>query len=818
MKNVSYRAESVFPKIKFHLKVLKNADGLIAFGTQRRYMCLAQSKEEGREASSLYHPVSFKDIFQLARDSLVIPRILRLNKRNNEVGDSKKGNDNKSKHKKDDGDEDDDGDGDDTYRLVRNLILRFAVVSGVFYYLSLPKGNRISLDEILGQGGSEPLDFDRCIVYNTYVQWYSKGSFFTKHYTTIPDVSYFDRVMLPEIRSRCKTDILLTYHYKSWSEWAIMGLSVAVWVIPLFYIPLLINSYSRPILSSAIQGGMGKMNKSMNMKNSINFQPTTSKLKFRDVVGMYEAKNEIIEFVDFLSNPAKFSSLGAQIPNGALLLGPPGVGKTLLAKAMAGEAKANFIACCGSDFVELYAGMGALRVRKLFEQAKKCSPCIIYIDEIDAIGTKRTGDARGGGQEREHTLNQLLANLDGFSKNSNVITIASTNASVNSLDPALVRPGRLDRIVYIERPLIKERIELFEFYLSKISLVPFLQYTDPLDPTRQDREDNQKTKTLEDDRSTARDLAVVKSDAKANTSSTGIDSRYTFDVTQPITNNLKVVRAYAQRLAQLCPGYTGADIRNVCNEGAILAARHRMTFVDIICLEKAADRVLAGIEKRSQVLSVFEKKVVAFHEAGHVIVGWFLERSHPLMKVSIVPRCGKALGYAQYLPSENNINTEKEMFHDICVCLGGRVAELVFFNHLSTGAQDDLSKVRKNAYSFVSLYGRVPGLDAVSHTPPGEGSTIYSKPYSDEVAVKIDEESKKLVDRAFDVAKKIVTEHKESTQKLAEHLLQEEMLTRENVLNIIGKSPYKHGIVTESILSPTPIGQNHPLSQKKQAS
>ncbi|KNH09686.1 CUB and sushi domain-containing protein 2-like protein [Perkinsela sp. CCAP 1560/4] len=752
----------------------------------------------------------------------LMSRGILLSQKQPKAGDNSSGKADQQKQRKEDNDEEEDG--DDIYRLVRNLILRFAIVSALFYYFSLPKGAAVSLAEVLkNEHRGHPLEFYRCRVYNTYVQWYSKDSFFSWYYTAIPDVNYFDMVMLPEIQRQHNREIFTTYIFKSWSEWAVTALSIAVWVVPVFYIPLLINSYTRPIYSAAMSSGMAKGSKSMGMKNSINFKPTKSKLKFCDVVGMYEAKNEITEFVEFLSNPTKFCQLGAQIPNGSLLLGPPGVGKTLLAKAMAGEAKANFIACCGSDFVELYAGMGALRIRKLFEQAKKYAPCIIYIDEIDAIGSKRTGDARGGGQEREHTLNQLLASLDGFSKNSNVITIASTNASVSSLDPALVRPGRLDRIVHIERPLIKERIELFEFYLSKINLVPHLQYVDPLDPSRQEREEGRKTEIITNDSSTTNALALTEPQESLHSRQPNTSQPSEFNSSakhEPFVmeNNLKVVRKYAHRLAQLCPGFTGADIRNVCNEGAILSARHRMTFVDIICLEKAADRVLAGIEKRSQVLSAFEKRVVAFHEAGHVIVGWFLERSHPLMKVSIVPRCGKALGYAQYLPSENNIQTEKEMFHDICVCLGGRVAEIVFFNHLSTGAQDDLSKVRKNAYSFVSLYGRVPGLEAMSHTPPGEGSSIYSKPYSDDIAIKIDEECKTVVDRAFEMAKKIVLKNKSNTEKLAEHLLSEEMLTRENVVNIIGSSPYRHGIAAEVILSPTPISGAHPLSKTKQNS
>jgi AFG3 family protein len=676
------------------------------------------------------------------------------------------------------------------------MILRFAVGAAVLYYWSLPKGTHLSLSEVLNSNqGDHPMKFNKVNVYNTYVQWYHEdGSPFSFHYTAIPSVHHFDTAVIPLVTEKHK-DMQVSYNYTSWAELGVNVVSVLVWVVPLFFIPVLLSSFSRPVAAQA-----KTQNKVQAVKKSMTFTPTFSTTTFKDIVGMHEAKLEIKEFIQFLGEPTRFTKLGAQIPNGALLLGPPGVGKTLLAKAMAGEAKASFIACCGSDFVELYAGMGALRVRKLFEQAEKHAPCIVYIDEIDAIGMKRTGDVRGGGQERENTLNQLLAVLDGFSKKANVITIASTNASLSALDPALVRPGRLDRIVNIDRPLILERQELFEHYLSKINLIPDATYKDQADPSLFTSEDASKVKMLKDKEAARTDLVLFSP----------IIAPQNQKSESGITNNPTLVSEYASRLAQLCPGFTGADTRNVCNEGAILAVRNSMTFVDIFCLEKAVDRVLAGIEKRSQVLSDFERRVVAHHEAGHAVVGWFLERADPLMKVSIVPRGGKALGYAQYLPSENRIQTEKEMFDDICVCLGGRVAEIVFFNHLSTGAQDDLTKVWKISTMLVSAYGRIPGLDGVSYAPPGQGDSIYSKPYSDAVAQRIDVECKKVVDRAYRTAIEIVEKNKDKAAAIAQHLLTNEVLTRDDVVRILGPRPFKQeGFLEVPMITPMPT--NHPI-------
>jgi len=683
--------------------------------------------------------------------------------------------------------------------------------------------NGIVTGVVVLSGGSAPpptdhLRFNRATVYNTYVQWYEVDSYFSFYYTAIPSVSHFDHVIAGPARER-HTNLSVSYVYTSWSEWGVDTVSTLVWIVPFFFTPLVLMSLARSGQQRAAAGraggassqSRGGSQKVSDVKKSVSFTPTTSNMTFKDVVGMSEAKLEIHEFIEFLGDPSKFTKLGAQIPNGALLLGPPGVGKTLLAKAMAGEAKASFIACCGSDFVELYAGMGALRVRKLFEAAQRHAPCIIYIDEIDAIGMKRTGDMRGGGQEREHTLNQLLALLDGFSKKNNVITIASTNAPLSYLDPALVRPGRLDRIVTIDRPLLKERIELFEFYLNKINLIPRLDYKDGADPEAFAHEDTRKNKALAD--KDARCTDIVVRDEAISSQPPIRDENSTKDDTPSTTirNEPTIVKQYATRLAQICPGFTGADTRNVCNEGAILAARNSMTFVDIFCLEKAVDRVLAGIEKRAQVLSDFEKRVVSYHEAGHAVVGWFLERADPLMKVSIVPRGGKALGYAQYLPSENRVQTEKEMFDDICVLLGGRAAEMVFFQHLSTGAQDDLSKVCKISYSLVSLYGRIPGAaSGVSFAPPGQGDSVYSKPYSDLVATQIDGECKKIVDKAYQTAMEILQKYRKEAESIAQHLLSQEVLTRDDVIRILGPRPFKQeGFIEVPML--TPIPADHPM-------
>ena len=652
-----------------------------------------------------------------------------------------------------------------------------------------------------------------------------------------------------------------------------------------------------------------------------------SKTRFNDIAGMTEAKQEVMEIVDFLKHPERYTKLGAKVPTGALLLGPPGTGKTLLAKAVAGEAGVAFIPCTGSDFVELYVGMGALRVRQLFELAKK-QRCIIYIDEIDAIGLKRSGAGHGEKQEQEHTLNELLTQLDGFgSSRGDVMILASSNVSQGELDPALIRPGRFDRLVNVDAPVIKERIDIFKVHLSKLRLIappaaptvggvatlapigaaptdaPAAPAADapstdaaaskiaasldglsaestakatPIVPVAASDEPAKAAATeaaaptpataateavkpaaaaveasaeeaKKDEAATAasvsKESAATKADADgykppvidaatlaaAQAVTAPADPAKTYAVlsaeekaadslippaeeeamrtskTRDISHAKMeeaaakamaekldalpegvrpLVEAYAVRMSDLCPGFVGADIMNVCNEAAILAAREDCTFVSIGHLERSIDRVLAGIEHRSRVLSAFEKRVVAYHEAGHAVAGWFLGRASPLMKVSIVPRGGSALGYAQYLPNENHMQTSNEIKDSICVTLGGRVAERIFFDHLSTGASDDLKKVTRMAYMHVSSFDTT-----TAHHAPGTRSTRYVKPFGAAISDKIDVAAKKLVDDMFARTLALLTEKKKEMEVLAEHLLKHEVLTQADVVKYLGERP-----------------------------
>ncbi|RKO95754.1 ATP-dependent metallopeptidase Hfl, partial [Caulochytrium protostelioides] len=373
-------------------------------------------------------------------------------------------------------------------------------------------------------------------------------------------------------------------------------------------------------------------------------QETDVKIRFRDVAGMGEAKNEVMEFVKFLKNPEMHERLGAKIPKGAILSGPPGTGKTLLAKATAGEAGVPFLSVSGSEFVEMFVGVGSSRVRDLFTNAKQHAPCIIFIDEIDAIGKARgRGGVMGGNDERESTLNQLLVEMDGFGSNEHVVVLAGTNRP-DVLDQALLRPGRFDRHIQIDRPELSGRVEIFKVHLKPIKL-----------------------QTADVDR-------------------------------------------LAKKLAALTPGMSGADIHNVCNEAALIAARYQSAAVDEHHFEQAIERVIAGLEKRSRLLSPDEKKIVAHHEAGHAVAGWFLRHAHPLLKVSIIPRGMGALGYAQYLPKEDYLHSTSQLLDMMCMTLGGRVAERLFFNSITTGAQDDLQKVTRMAYDQVRTYGMTDRL------------------------------------------------------------------------------------------------------------
>eukprot|EP01063_Lacrimia_lanifica_P024180 TRINITY_DN32144_c0_g1_i1.p1 TRINITY_DN32144_c0_g1~~TRINITY_DN32144_c0_g1_i1.p1 ORF type:complete len:981 (+),score=419.58 TRINITY_DN32144_c0_g1_i1:65-2944(+) len=590
------------------------------------------------------------------------------------------------------------------------------------------------------------------------------------------------------------------------------------------------------------------------------FKPVIgARTRFKDVAGMKEPKKEITEFVDFMKFPQRFTKLGAKVPSGAILFGPPGTGKTLLAKAVAGESGVPFFSVCGADFVEMYVGVGASRVRELFKAARKHPRAIIYIDEIDAVGRKRGGSLfSGGSSERENTLNQLLIEMDGFKKNAgNIIVLASTNVSPSSLDEALLRPGRLDRQVFIDRPTIKEREEIFETHLNTINLVPSAKFNnkeikgkDALQVDNEKREAlglpplNSNGEVAASSTPTTKAAAAAEDDAEASDGEkdakaeaeaeaprihkvnpdtfwkTAAGSRKpkpfisenrrhrlrlqqraqkTEDGTKEAFNkailpNSPVVKTkISRRMAQLSPGFVGADIANICNEGALIAARDKRAFVDLECMEKAIDRVIGGIEKRSRVMSDFEKRAVAYHEAGHAIVGWFLEHCDPLMKISIVPRGSAALGYAQYLPSEKQMRTYQQILDSMCMTLGGRASELFHFKHLSTGAQDDLSKVTRSAYTAVATFGmarhRLGGV--VSYPAPGTSDTNIMRPYSDDMAAIIDEEAKKLVDHAFDRTMQLIKDKEVEIKKVAEHLLKHEVITRQDFIDLIGPRPFE---------------------------
>ena len=446
------------------------------------------------------------------------------------------------------------------------------------------------------------------------------------------------------------------------------------------------------------------------------------KIMFKDVAGCDEAKAEIMEFVDFLKKPKKYEDLGAKIPRGALLVGPPGTGKTLLAKATAGESGVPFLSISGSDFMEMFVGVGPSRVRDLFAQARSQAPSIIFIDEIDAIGRQRgRGGMMGGNDERENTLNQLLVEMDGFGSKEGVVVLAGTNRP-DILDRALLRPGRFDRQINVDRPDIKGREQIFQVHLQKIKL-----------------------------------------DA-------------------PIDH-------YSERLAALTPGFSGADIANVVNEAALVAARTNDTSVTLKHFESAADRVIAGLEKKNKVVNKIERNTVAYHEAGHAVVGWFLEHAEPLLKVSIVPRGSAALGFAQYLPNENLLATTQQLTDMMCMTLGGRAAEEVMLGKISTGAQNDLEKVTKMAYNRVAVYGMNDKVGMLSF--PSDDQQ-FQKPYSQDTARMIDEEVRELVDQAYKRTVALVKEKKESVEALAQGLLEREVLQRHDLVKILGDRPFKY--------------------------
>ena len=525
------------------------------------------------------------------------------------------------------------------------------------------------------------------------------------------DIGVFDQTILDLRKQGVEIDPI----YETKTNWYAPLLG---WILPFLLLFGLYLFFIRRMSG----GGSGPGGQIFNIGKSkaTLFDNTNSKVNvtFADVAGLDEAKEEVMEVVDFLKNPKKYTSLGGKIPKGVLLVGPPGTGKTLLAKAVAGEAGVPFFSISGSDFVEMFVGVGASRVRDLFKQAREKAPCIVFIDEIDAIGRARGKSAiQGGNDERENTLNQLLVEMDGFSTDKGVILMAATNRP-DILDNALMRPGRFDRQIGIDRPDLKGREAIFKVHLKMIKT------GGNMDP---------------------------------------------------------------QTLAEMTPGFAGADIANVCNEAALIAARRNKSEVDMDDFNYALDRVIGGLEKKNKLISPSEKEIIAYHEAGHAICGWFLEHASPLVKVTIVPRGIGTLGYAQYLPKEEYITRTEALLDRMCMTMGGRAAEKIVFGKISTGAQSDLDQVTKMAYSMIAIYGMNDKVGNVSFY--GMQQDQFNKPYSDDTAKLIDEEVRMMIETQYKRAQELLMEKRDALNKLAKALLENEVLLKSDVERLVGQRP-----------------------------
>ncbi len=518
-----------------------------------------------------------------------------------------------------------------------------------------------------------------------------------------------------DAQSEIPADNRVPIFYEQRKDW---GSDILSWLLPIGLLIVFWIFIMRRMAGGAGGGQIFNIGKS---KAQVYDKDTRVNVNFNHVAGLDEAKIELMEIVDFLKNPGKYTDLGGQIPKGALLVGPPGTGKTLLAKAVAGEAQVPFFSLSGSDFVEMFVGVGASRVRDLFKQAKEKAPCIIFIDEIDAIGRARGKNAMtGANDERENTLNQLLTEMDGFGTNVGVIILAATNRA-DILDRALLRAGRFDRQIQVEMPDLEERKAIFKVHMKPIKL------------------------------------------------GEGVEPDF---------------------MARQTPGFSGADIANVCNEAALIAARRNKKAVDKQDFMDAVDRIIGGLEKRNKIISPHEKKVVAYHESGHAATSWLLEHAHPLVKVTIVPR-GKALGAAWYLPEERQLTTFEQMFDEITSALGGRAAERLVFDKISTGALNDLEKVTKQAYAMVAYFGLNNKLGNISYyDSTGQSEYSFHKPYSEKTAELIDIEVKNIIDEAYQRSLNILTENRDKLDELANLLLEKEVIFREDLERIFGKRPF----------------------------
>ena len=510
-------------------------------------------------------------------------------------------------------------------------------------------------------------------------------------------------------------------------------------ILPILIFAALGQYVGKKMMSQA--GGPNAMSFGLGKSNAKVYVPSSDGIRFADVAGEDEAKENLSEIVDYLHNPKKYSDVGASMPKGVLLVGPPGTGKTMLAKAVAGEAGVPFFSMSGSEFVEMFVGMGASKVRDLFKQAKEKAPCIVFIDEIDAIGKKRDGQI-GGNDEREQTLNQLLTEMDGFDGNNGVIILAATNR-VDVLDKALLRAGRFDRQIHVDLPDLNERKEVFGVHLRPIKI------------------DN------------------------------------TVDV---------------ELLARQTPGFSGADIANVCNEAALIAARHGKKFVEKQDFLDAVDRIVGGLEKKTKITTEEERRSIAIHEAGHASISWLLEYANPLIKVTIVPR-GRALGAAWYLPEERQITTKEQMLDEMCATLGGRAAEDLFIGRISTGAMNDLERVTKQAYGMIAYLGMSDKLPNLCYYNNDEYS--FNRPYSEKTAELIDEEVKRMVNEQYERAKKILSDNKEGHNKLAQLLIDKEVIFAEDVEEIFGKRPWASR--SEEIISASKTSRELKEAEEKEA-
>ena len=525
------------------------------------------------------------------------------------------------------------------------------------------------------------------------------------------------------------------------SEGEIFGQIISS-LLPILLIVLLFVMMMRKVGGPGGGGGAGGIFSIGKSKATLFEKGTRVNINFGDVAGLDEAKVEVMEIVDFLKNPKKYTALGGKIPKGALLVGPPGTGKTLLAKAVAGEAQVPFFSLSGSDFVEMFVGVGASRVRDLFKQAREKAPCIIFIDEIDAIGRARGKNMMMSNDERENTLNQLLVEMDGFGTDLGIIILAATNRP-DVLDSALLRPGRFDRQISIDRPDLVGREAIFKVHLGPIKISE------------------------------------------------------TVDI---------------HKLAEQTPGFAGADIANVCNEAALIAARKGKDSVDMSDFQDAIDRVIGGLEKRNKIISPEEKEIIAYHEAGHAICGWYLEHAYPLLKVTVVPRGTAALGYAQYTPKEQYLYNTDQLMDQICMTLGGRASEDIFFGKISTGASNDLQQITKIAYSMITVYGMNDKVGNISYYDPNQ-ENVFTKPFSEETGKMIDEEVRKLIDTAYQITKKLLIEKKGDVEKLAKELLRKEVLFKSDVEALIGKRPYEEKKTLDIEVEPKDVVGKEPTSE-----